>query len=100
SPPSDHALASGLELLAERSSRLAPIIAELRSREGAGRLALPVRQMASSYVHMHCDRMLSGALRAQELVLYDWLARTYESQLACAEKRSNEKSLPADTLRD
>ncbi|MGI9166898.1 MAG: lantibiotic dehydratase [Pyrinomonadaceae bacterium] len=80
----DHSLAPGLELFRSRSERLAPIIAELKSSEVAGRLSFPLRELVLSYIHMHANRLLRSAQRQQELVIYDLLARTYESLLARA----------------
>ena len=48
---------------------------------------LPITELASSYVHMHVNRLIRSAQRAHELVLYDLLARIYESQLARARAR-------------
>ena len=59
-----------------------PTLRELRARESAGSLTQPVEQLADSYVHMHVNRMLRTAARAQELVLYDLLHRLYESRAA------------------
>ena len=80
----DHPLAPGLDLFRGRSERLAPIIAELKSCEEEGRLSVPLRELVLSYIHMHANRLLRSAQRQQELVIYDLLARIYESQLARA----------------
>jgi hypothetical protein len=37
---------------------------------------------------MHANRLFRSAARAQETLLYDFLARLYESQLARRKKRS------------
>ncbi len=74
----------GLDLFRGRSERLAPIIAELKSCEEEGRLSVPLRELVLSYIHMHANRLLRSAQRQQELVIYDLLARIYESQLARA----------------
>jgi thiopeptide-type bacteriocin biosynthesis protein len=57
-------------------------VAELKACETAGRLSRPLTELASSYIHMHANRMLRSAQRAQELVLYDFLNRLYESRAA------------------
>lgn len=72
--PGDHFLGPGLAQLRLRSSRLAPIAAELRGR------GLPVEDLAASYAHMHANRMLRGAHRPQELVIYDLLHRLYAAR--------------------
>jgi hypothetical protein len=43
---------------------------------------MPIPELAASYLHMHANRLLRSAARAQELVLYDWLYRMYEAQAA------------------
>jgi thiopeptide-type bacteriocin biosynthesis protein len=80
----DARLAAGLEVLQRRSERLAPVMAELQTCARTGRLSVPLVDLAPSYLHMHVNRLLRSAHRAQELVLYDFLARLYESQAARA----------------
>jgi thiopeptide-type bacteriocin biosynthesis protein len=84
-PDTDPHLGSGLEILRRRSDRLAPLMAELQVCAQAGRLSVSPTELASSYLHMHANRLLRSAHRAQELVLYDFLARLYESQSARAQ---------------
>jgi thiopeptide-type bacteriocin biosynthesis protein len=73
-------LTGGLEVLRQRSEWLAPVMSELKACTLHGRVSLPLNELASSYLHMHANRLLRSAHRAQELVLYDFLARLYESQ--------------------
>jgi thiopeptide-type bacteriocin biosynthesis protein len=87
-PGADARLAPGLEVLRRRSQGLAPVLAELKACARAGRLAVPLAELALSYLHMHANRLLRSAHRAQELVLYDFLARLYESQAARVPERS------------
>jgi thiopeptide-type bacteriocin biosynthesis protein len=75
-------LAPAREVLRRRSERSAPWVGELRAREAEGKLSQGVEQLAESYAHMHVNRMLRTAARAQELVLYDLLHRLYESRAA------------------
>jgi len=79
-------LAAGLAALGRRSERLHPIVGEMRALERAGQLTRPLRDQAWSYVHMFGNRLFRDAALAQELVLYDALARLYESQRARARK--------------
>jgi thiopeptide-type bacteriocin biosynthesis protein len=76
------ALSSGFEIFRHRSARLAPIVAELKASEAAGRLSLSLHELAPSYIHMHANRLLRSAPREHELVLYDFLARLYASKAA------------------
>jgi thiopeptide-type bacteriocin biosynthesis protein len=75
-------LAPGLTVLRRRSERLAPVVAELKACAQAGELTLALAAVAPSYLHMHANRLLRSAQRAQELVLYEFLGRLYESQAA------------------
>jgi thiopeptide-type bacteriocin biosynthesis protein len=71
----EHEYAPALQLLAERSARLAelrPAPRELPGFDG----------FAWSLVHMHLNRLLHASHRAQELVLYDFLRRWHESRRA------------------
>jgi class I lanthipeptide synthase len=78
----DHPLAPSVELLRERSRRLAPVVERLLEREQ--RLSVSLDGLLRSYAHMHANRLLRGAHRAQELVLYELLTRVYASRLAKA----------------
>jgi thiopeptide-type bacteriocin biosynthesis protein len=78
----DHPLDPGFELLAQRSERNAPLARELRAREREGALVTPLAEVAGSLLHMHANRLLRSEQRAQELVLYDFLLRLYESEAA------------------
>jgi thiopeptide-type bacteriocin biosynthesis protein len=73
-------LAPGLEALHRRSRQLAPVTEQLRRLVRAGRLSTTVTDLAASYAHMHVNRVLRSAHRAQELVLYELLDRVYSSR--------------------
>lgn len=77
-----HPLAPGLAALEERSRRLAPIAAELRARERAGRLTSGIAELALSFIHMFANRLLRSEGRAHEVVLYDFLYRLGLSRVA------------------
>ncbi|MDB4968780.1 MAG: Lanthionine biosynthesis protein LanB [Myxococcales bacterium] len=80
-------LAPQLEVLARRSQRLEPIVAALRACAAEGELTESLPSLADSFAHMHANRVLRGAARAHELVLYDFLERLYGSELARARRR-------------
>jgi class I lanthipeptide synthase len=82
----EHPLDPGFEILARRSEALRPVIRELAAREKAGRLTLPLAEIAPSLLHMHANRLLRSDQRTQELVLYDFLLRLYESEAARARR--------------
>ena len=77
-PPA--ALAPGVAALHDRSLRLVPATAELRRHAQAGRLSQSLTDLAMSLAHMHVNRLLRSAQRAQELVLYELLDRAYSAQ--------------------
>jgi len=47
-----------------------------------GALICGLNELAASFLHMHANRLLRSAPRAQELALYDLLARLYRSRRA------------------
>lgn len=73
-------LVRGFTALRRRSLQLAPMINELRRCEREGLLSRPIEELAASYTHMHLNRILRSAHRAQELVIYDFLSRIYQSR--------------------
>lgn len=77
---------AGLDILTQRDQRLRPIAERLHAAEREGHLTVPVAALADSFLHMHVNRMLASDHRAQELILYDLLARLYRSRLARARK--------------
>jgi thiopeptide-type bacteriocin biosynthesis protein len=81
-PQSDGPVAEGMEILRRRSAELVPVMTELRASAEGGTLSRSLTELAPSYLHMHANRLLRSAHRAQELVLYDFLARSYGSQSA------------------
>ena len=75
-------LAGSLRALHRRSAALALPARELRTAAQAGRLTADLTEVAMSLAHMHVNRMLRSAHRAQELVIYELLGRAYSSQAA------------------
>jgi thiopeptide-type bacteriocin biosynthesis protein len=80
----DTPLAEGVAALGMRTEAIAPHAAELRALHAAGKLDDPLDHVVGALLHMHANRVLRSEQRAQELVLYDMLARLYESDLARA----------------
>jgi thiopeptide-type bacteriocin biosynthesis protein len=75
-------LAASIEVLHQRSAVIMPAARALRAAADAGQLCVDVPELAMSLAHMHVNRMLRSAQRAQELVLYEMLGRAYSSQAA------------------
>lgn len=80
-PDDLHAVRDALE---QRSDRVAPLAAQLRTLDAAGRLTLPLHRVADAFVHMTVNRVMPSAARAHEMVLYEFLARLYRADLARA----------------
>lgn len=75
-------LGPGYELLSERSRASREAFARLRDLDAAGKLTVPLAEICASFLHMHANRMLRSAARAQEMVLYRFLEKCYASRLA------------------
>src|SRR5207248_3995651 len=56
-------LGPGIEILRRRSERLKPVVAKLEDAARAERLTCTIEELASSYVHMHANRLLRSAQR-------------------------------------
>lgn len=69
-------LAHGVAVLRRRSEWIRPLVQAMHER------GLDVADLASSYAHMHVNRMLRTSHRPQELVIYDLLHRLYVSGIA------------------
>ena len=85
-----NSLLPGLDILRQRSERIAPIVAELNACEQAGRLLVSVKDFALSCAHMYANRLLRSAHREQELVIYEFLSRLYKSKAARERNRRAE----------
>lgn len=75
-------LEPGLQVLRRRTEAMAPLLSELRQRGERGELASAFTDIVSSLIHMHVNRMVPTAARAQEAILYRFLENLCESQLA------------------
>ncbi|WP_205127074.1 lantibiotic dehydratase [Paenibacillus ginsengarvi] len=78
-PDSGNWLAPGFAILQERSERIQAAAEHLQALQRLGTGLPSIDQLAASFIHMYVNRLLRSAHRAQELVLYDYLARVYES---------------------
>jgi len=88
-PDGDHPLAPGLRALEQGARLAAPAARELRRREQEGRLISSIEDLATSFAHMHVNRLIRSEGRAHELVLYEFLYRYYNAQ--AARRRAMEK---------
>ena len=75
-------MAASVAALRRRSAVIAPLGRVLQSLTEEGVITVAVPELALSLAHMHVNRMLRSAQRAQELVLYEMLGRAYSSRAA------------------
>lgn len=71
--------AKGCEAICARSNVIVDLATHLRQIEAAGRMESPLTTVAGSYLHMWANRIFCDSANAQELVLYDFLHRLYDS---------------------
>jgi thiopeptide-type bacteriocin biosynthesis protein len=90
-------LARGARAIAARDERVASPMRGYLDLDRRGELGVPLGELASSLLHMHCNRMLASDHRAHELVLYDFLSRHYASKLARARKSAFAAGPPASS---
>jgi thiopeptide-type bacteriocin biosynthesis protein len=78
---------AAIAALEHYTEQLKTVRQELEQQQQAGSLTTGIPELAGNYVHMHLNRMFRSAANAQEMVLYDFLARSYDSRMA-REKRT------------
>lgn len=64
------------------SAGIQAISREISEMDRAGKLTIPLREVAVSLVHMNLNRLLLTGHNPQETVLYNFLARAYAARLA------------------
>lgn len=75
-------LTGAYQVYDRRSLAVRPLASELRALTAAGKLTSTMADLASSFLHMHVNRLLRSEQRTQEWLLYEFLKRLYESMLA------------------
>jgi lantibiotic biosynthesis protein len=80
--PNAPILAAGLQALQWRSKQSAPLLDVMRELQTQNRLSVSLEDIAHSVIHMFLNRVLRSSQRLQELVIYEFLARLYDSQWA------------------
>ncbi len=77
------------QTLERRSAQVRPLAQKLRGLRRAGLCSVTSESLASSFLHMWCNRMMRTDARAHELVLHTFLWRYYESLAARARRGSS-----------
>jgi thiopeptide-type bacteriocin biosynthesis protein len=70
------------KLFERRSARVVEAVNRLRRIAELGQLRSGIPELATSYVHTHVNRIIRSAARNHEAILYDFLFRLYDGQLA------------------
>ncbi|MGW7442949.1 lantibiotic dehydratase [Kitasatospora sp. NPDC054795] len=87
----------------DTSAAVRSLAAELREGVRTGQIGTPIAALAGNYVHLHANRVLRSAARAQELLLYDFLSRLYaapEAGAAAPSARPSRRStIPSEPIR-
>lgn len=78
----DQGLEPLLRLLKERALNMASIAFRLRKLEIEQSLGKSLDEIVASYIHMFMNRLFRSQNRKYELVLYDFIYRAYNSQVA------------------
>ncbi|HEX7166521.1 MAG TPA: lantibiotic dehydratase [Acidimicrobiales bacterium] len=84
----DPLLRHGLAIVDRRSAAIRPLLTSLRELDQVGLLVTQPEHVARSLIHMQDNRILRGAQRLQEFVMYDLLDRVYSAQLGRQRARS------------
>jgi lantibiotic biosynthesis protein len=80
--PSDPVITEGLQALSRRSAAVAPLIQEMHELQVRRELSCPLEQIVHSLIHMFLNRLMRSSQRLQEMVVYEFLARLYDSEVA------------------
>ena len=86
--------ASAHAALTRFAGQIKQVRAHLEEKQQTGRLTRSISELSGSYIHMHLNRMFRSTPNAQEMVLYDFLTRTYDSILARKGKPTVQSAIP------
>ena len=75
----DGALGVFASVFKKRSEDSDRVVREFRRLEAAEQLACPLKDLLRSLTHMHANRIFPASAPANELVIHDFLSRTYRS---------------------
>lgn len=69
-------------LLKVNNENITPIVQEILYMQQNKSLELPLNDLLVSYIHMFLNRLFKNKQRLHEMVIYDFIWRTYRSELA------------------
>lgn len=70
------------DLLEKKSKDIAPFVNQILLLNEKEQLAMPLEDLLASYIHMLLNRLFKNKQRLHEMVVYDFLWRTYRSDIA------------------
>lgn len=70
----------------QRSLRVVEAVRRLRTLSETGDLYTDIADLVPSFAHMHVNRMMRSGARQEEMILYDFLHRLYDGQIARNER--------------
>lgn len=74
-----------------RSERLVPFVSEIDGLERKSLLTVSVQELVENVVHLHVNRVMRVAQNSQELVIFDFLTRLYDSRKARKRQSRSER---------
>ena len=78
--------AEGVESFERRAIIVRGAARRLRDLDRRGRLTTSLAEIAASHLHMWANRMFRGSANKHELVLYEFLFRVYDGELARSQR--------------
>lgn len=69
-------------LLKVNNKNITPIAHEILSMQQNNSLELPLNDLLASYIHMFLNRLFKNKQRLHEMIIYDFMWRSYRSELA------------------
>lgn len=70
------------ELLKQKSRNIIPLVTEILTIQQNNQLQLHINDLLASYIHMLLNRLFKNKQRMHEMVIYDFMWRTYHSEIA------------------
>ncbi|HNW99205.1 MAG TPA: lantibiotic dehydratase [Bacteroidales bacterium] len=71
-----------IDYIIEKSNSIKPIVEEILKLKENNTLQVPIDNLMGSYIHMLCNRLFKSKQRLHELVIYTFLLKYYESEIA------------------
>ena len=70
------------ELLKQKSESITPLVTKILIIKQNNQLQVHINDLLASYIHMLLNRLFKNKQRMHEMVIYDFIWRTYRSQIA------------------